>query len=361
MTNNKLKLLIDKLYADNNLERDQLLFLVENIDKPNYNTEENLFDYLCKKSDVLRHQNYDRSVYLRGLIEISNICKKDCYYCGIRASNNNVERYRLDKNSILECCEIGYEIGYRTFVLQGGEDQYFTDEIMSDIIRSIKTKYPDCAITLSIGEKSIDSYKKYYESGADRYLLRHETSTTDHYSKLHPDVMKLENRVKCLNDLKKIGFQVGAGFMVGSPYQTDNELVSDLLFLKEFNPHMVGIGPFIPHIDTKFKDYKHGDLRKTILMLAITRLLLPKCLLPATTALASIDPNGRKQGLKSGCNVIMPNLSPKEFRKQYSLYNNKLSTGKEAFEYHKELEISLELLGLKVDYSRGDNIEWRRL
>lgn len=361
MTINKVKLLIDKLNSDNNLDYNQLLYLVENIDNPEYNLEENLFNYICKKADDLRHRNYGHSVYLRGLIEISNICKNDCYYCGIRASNKNVERYRLDKESILDCCDIGYKIGYRTFVLQGGEDPYFTDEMMADIISSIKYKYSDCAITLSIGEKSFDSYKKYYDSGADRFLLRHETATTDHYNKLHPDEMKLESRVKCLNELKKIGFQVGAGFMVGSPYQTDKELVSDLIFIKKFNPHMVGIGPFIPHIETKFKDCNHGDLRKTVLMLAITRLLLPKCLLPATTALASIDPNGRKAGLLAGCNVIMPNLSPKEHRKQYSLYNNKLATGKEAFEYHKELEESLENIGLKVDYSRGDNIEWRRL
>lgn len=361
MDNNKIKSLIDKLYLDSSLNYDELLFLIKNIDKREYNLEMNQFEYICNKANTLRHKNYGNKVFLRGLVEISNICKNDCYYCGIRASNQNVKRYRLDKETILECCDMGYDIGYRTFVFQGGEDPYFTDEFLVDVISNIKNKYPDCAITLSIGEKSYESYKKFYDAGADRFLLRHETATEEHYNKLHPDSMKLSHRMKCLEDLKNIGYQVGAGFMVGSPFQTDENLVTDLLFLREFDPHMVGIGPFIPHIDTKFRDFEHGDLRKTILMLAITRLLLPKCLLPATTALASIDPDGRRQGLMSGCNVIMPNLSPKELRAQYSLYNNKLSTGKEAFEYHKELEQSLEEVGLKVDYSRGDNIEWRRL
>lgn len=350
----KIKELIDKLYINNKLDYDELLYLIENIDCDNTK-------YLLSKSFNVRKSNYDNKVYLRGLVEISNYCKNDCYYCGIRFSNKNITRFRLSKDEILECCKLGYEVGYRTFVLQGGEDNHYNDELMCDIISSIKTLYPDCAITLSLGEKNFETYKKYYNSGADRYLLRHETSTDGHYKKLHPSKMSLSYRKKCLDDLKEIGFQIGAGFMVGSPYQENSDLVRDLLYIKELNPHMVGIGPFIPHHDTKFRDDKHGSLDKTLLILGITRLLLPKSLLPATTALASIDSNGRNAGLLAGCNVIMPNLSPHELRKHYSLYDNKISTGQEAFEYHKSLEENVKSLGLEVDYSRGDNIEWRRL
>lgn len=368
-----IKNLIDKLYSTNYLNFEELLYLIENIDKnPSYinlNNKYNLKEikenknrnYLYKKASDLRDKIYGNKVFLRGLIEISNYCKNDCYYCGIRCSNRNIDRYRLSLDDILLCCCIGYKIGYRTFVLQGGEDPYFTDDKVCEIISNIKSKYPDCAITLSIGEKDYKSYERYFLSGADRYLLRHETSTDCHYKKLHPSNLKLTNRKQCLESLKKIGFQIGAGFMVDSPYQTSEDLVRDLLYIKELNPHMVGIGPFIPHHDTKFKDYNHGNIEKTLLMLSLTRLLLPNCLLPATTALASIDPDGRNYGLIAGCNVIMPNLSPEEFRSKYSLYDNKLSTGQEACEYHKSLEESVESIGLKICYSRGDNIKWRRI
>ncbi|MGL5313898.1 MAG: [FeFe] hydrogenase H-cluster radical SAM maturase HydE [Peptostreptococcaceae bacterium] len=357
---NEVKKLIDKLYETNILSYSELLFIIENIDIINDKDSDNrkhLFDKAC----TTRNKHYGNKVFLRGLIELSNYCKNDCYYCGIRCSNKSVERYRLSKEDVLNCCKIGYQIGYRTFVIQSGEDPYYNDERMCDIVSSIKSLYPDCAITLSLGEKEYLSYEQLYISGADRYLLRHETSCDTHYQMLHPTNLSLENRKSCLQNLKTIGYQVGAGFMVDSPHQTNENLVEDLLYLKEFEPHMVGIGPFIPHKDTPFKEFKQGDLNKTTLILALTRLLLPDCLLPATTALASIDVNGRNAGLNCGCNVIMPNLSPNENRNKYSLYNNKLSTGKEACEYHKSLEKSINDLGLTVDYSRGDNINWRRI
>lgn len=355
-----IKSLIEKLYHTNFLSYDELLYIIKNIDETPDNSIENR-NYLYEKARLIRHKHYGNKVFLRGLIELTNYCKNDCYYCGIRCSNKNIERYRLSKEDVLDCCEIGYKIGYRTFVLQGGEDYYFNDDIMCEIIYSIKQLYPDCAITLSLGEREYNSYKKLFDSGADRYLLRHETSNTNHYKKLHPTNLTIKNRKECLNNLKEIGYQVGAGFMVGSPFQEDVCLVEDLLYLKELSPHMVGIGPFIPHHDTPFKDYPNGNLDKALLMLALTRLLLPDCLLPATTALASIDPNGRNSGLNAGCNVIMPNLSPMELRNKYSLYDNKLSTGEEACEYHKSLENTVNSLGLKIDYSRGDNINWRNV
>ncbi|MGL4912385.1 MAG: [FeFe] hydrogenase H-cluster radical SAM maturase HydE [Romboutsia sp.] len=375
-----IRYLIDKLYSTNSLRFDELFYLFKNIDNDINNNNIKNASYPSTKLDDLtiynhltsrnylynlacktRNKYYGNKVFLRGLIEISNYCKNDCYYCGIRCSNKNIERYRLSKSEIIECCEIGYEIGYKTFVLQGGEDLYFNDDKMCSIISDMKNKFPDCAITLSLGEKSYDSYKKYYISGADRYLLRHETSSPSHYNKLHPSNLSLSFRKACLNNLKEIGFQIGAGFMVDSPFQSDEDIINDLLYLKNLNPHMAGIGPFIPHQDTMFKDYSAGDLDKTLLILALTRLLLPNVLLPATTALASIDSNGRNMGLIAGCNVIMPNLSPYELRNKYSLYDNKLSTGCEAFEYHEKLEKTINDLGLSVNYSRGDNINWRRI
>lgn len=360
-----VRYLIDKLYSTNSLQFDELFYLFKNIDNDigykttyNYLTNRN---YLYKLACDTRNKYYGNKVFLRGLIEISNYCKNDCYYCGIRCSNKNIKRYRLSKSEIIKCCEIGYKIGYKTFVLQGGEDLHFNDNKMCNIISDIKNKFPDCAITLSLGEKSYDTYKKYYLSGADRYLLRHETSNQYHYNKLHPSNLSLHFRKSCLNNLKEIGFQIGAGFMIDSPFQSDEDIINDLIYLKNLNPHMVGVGPFIPHKDTIFKNYNAGNLDKSILILALTRLLLPNVLLPATTALASIDSNGRNMGLMAGCNVIMPNLSPSEFRDKYSLYDNKLSTGCESFEYHEKLEKNINSLGLSVDYSRGDNINWRRI
>lgn len=339
--------MIEELYKTNNLSRDKLIELIkENI--------EEIDPKLLEAAILTRKKYYDKKVFFRGLIELSNYCKNDCYYCGIRRSNSDAHRYRLNKETILECCQIGYDLGFRTFVLQGGEDGYFTDDMVVDITKTIKQTYPDCAITLSLGEKSYDTYKKYYAAGADRYLLRHETATDDHYAKLHPEEMTFKSREKCLYDLKEIGFQVGAGLMVGSPYQTIENLADDLLFLKELDPHMVGIGPFIPHQDTPFGKEKPGTLEATVLMIALTRLLLPKALLPATTALGTIDPLGREKGLKAGANVVMPNLSPTSVRKDYALYDNKICTGDEAAECRVCIAGRIQAAGFIPDLSRGD-------
>ena len=299
---------------------------------------------------------YGNKIYIRGLIEFTNICKNDCFYCGIRKSNQNACRYRLTKEDILECCQIGYSLGFRTFVLQGGEDGYFTDEKMMDMISSIKSAYPDCAITLSIGEKSYDSYKAFFEAGADRYLLRHETYAAGHYGKLHPHTLSAQNRQQCLWNLKDIGYQVGTGFMVGSPYQTTENLAEDMLFLKTLNPQMVGIGPFIPHHDTPFKSFPQGSLELTLFMLALIRLMLPKVLLPSTTALGTIAPDGREQGILAGANVVMPNLSPKSVRKNYLLYDNKICTDSEAAEGIEQLKTQLRTIGYEISVSRGDSL-----
>ena len=268
----------------------------------------------------IQKKYFGNKIYTRGLVEFTNYCRNDCYYCGIRRSNTNAERYRLTKEEILQCCENGHELGFRTFVLQGGEDPWFNDERMIDIIKSIKQNYPDFAITLSIGEKSKESYRKFREAGADRYLLRHETADEAHYRYLHPENLSLSNRKQCLYDLKELGYQIGAGFMVGAPGQTMENLAEDLVFLKKLNPHMAGIGPFIPHHDTKFAKEEPGSVELTLFLLSVIRIMLPKVLLPATTALGTLDPRGREKGFQAGANVVMPNLSPVKNRKQYELF-----------------------------------------
>lgn len=343
-----MKQLIDKLYETGDLAPAEYRELIDG-----RNPE--LAEYLFEKARDVRIRHYGYDVYIRGLIEFTNYCRNDCYYCGIRRSNREAERYRLTKEQILECCSTGYDLGFRTFVLQGGEDGYFTDDRMVDIISSIKSEYPDCAITLSIGEKSHESYKAFFDAGVERYLLRHETADPEHYRKLHPQELSLKNRKKCLQDLKKIGFQVGCGFMVGSPYQTTDCLVEDLLFIKEFSPHMVGIGPFIPHHATQFAEKPAGTLELTLFLLGIIRLMLPTVLLPATTALGTIHPRGRELGILAGANVVMPNLSPRSVRKKYMLYDNKICTGDEAAECRYCLERRLESIGCRVAVSRGDH------
>lgn len=315
---------------------------------------------LAERAVEIRQQYYGNEIYTRGLIEFTNHCKNDCYYCGIRRSNQNACRYRLTEEEILECCENGYQLGFRTFVLQGGEDAYFTEKRMEELIRRIKTRYPDCALTLSVGEKSYETYKCWKEAGADRYLLRHETANEEHYKKLHPEEMHLAHRKQCLFDLKALGYQVGAGFMVGSPEQTLETLAEDLLFLKELQPEMVGIGPFIPHHDTIFAEKKAGSVELTLYLLSIIRILLPEVLLPATTALGTMDPMGREKGVLSGANVIMPNLSPLKNRKQYDLYDNKISTGEEAAEGRNLLAAKMEKIGCTLSGERGDAFSYRR-
>lgn len=299
---------------------------------------------------------YGNRVFIRGLIEFTNYCKNDCYYCGIRRSNHCADRYRLTKEEILSCTDTGYELGFRTFVLQGGEDPYFTDERICELVSEIRQKHPDCAITLSIGEKSKESYKRYFDAGADRYLLRHETANGAHYRRLHPDELSLELRKQCLWDLKKIGYQVGCGFMVGSPGQTTETLYEDLQFIRELMPHMVGIGPFIPQKDTPFAREQAGTMEQTLRLLSIIRLIHPHVLLPATTALGTIHPKGRELGIQSGANVVMPNLSPVDVRDKYKLYDNKICTGDEAAECRFCMENRMKSIGYQVVVSRGDYI-----
>lgn len=309
---------------------------------------------LAKEACRVRDEVYGNQVYVRGLIEISNFCRNDCLYCGIRRSNKKCDRYRLTKEDILSCCEEGYSLGFRTFVLQGGEDGYYTDAVMCDIVKEIKSRFPDCAVTLSLGERSRESYQKLFDAGADRYLLRHETADAEHYSRLHPKELTLENRMKCLNDLRDIGFQVGAGFMVGSPFQTAEHLAKDLCFIADFKPDMCGIGPFVPHSDTPFGGYPTGSAVLTCFLLSVIRIIHPTVLLPATTALGTILPKGRELGILSGANVVMPNLSPATERKKYSLYNNKLSDGAESAQCLDELKKRVASVGCTIPVHRGD-------
>lgn len=313
-----------------------------------------LRDILAHEARKKQSAHFGNKIYIRGLIEFSNYCKNNCFYCGLHSTNKNLERYRLTKDDILSCCREGYELGFRTFVLQSGEDKYFTDERMIEIISHIHDNYPDCAITLSIGERSKESYQKFFDAGAERYLLRHETANSSHYHMLHPDSMSYHNRMECLRSLKEIGYQTGCGFMVGSPYQTKEMLASDLLFIQDFKPEMVGIGPFISHADTPFCDKENGTLEETLLLISILRLMFPKLLLPATTALGTIAENGRELGIRAGANVVMPNLSPTSVREKYSLYDNKICTGDEAAECIKCLSNRMENIGYQIVTDRGD-------
>lgn len=346
---NRGKELFNKLYQDRQLTEAEYKELLE------LHTDKEIAEYGFELARKRQKETFGNEVYTRGLIEISNYCKNDCIYCGIRRSNQNAERYRLSEEEILSCCESGYALGFRTFVLQGGEDGYYTDDLLEDLLHKIKAAYPDCAITLSLGERSRESYERLYTAGADRYLLRHETANEAHYGKLHPAEMSLKNRKQCLYTLKEIGYQVGCGIMVGSPYQTIDNLVEDLTFMKALNPHMVGIGPFIPQKDTPFGEMEPGSLEMTLFLLAIIRLMLPKVLLPATTALGTIHSRGRELGILAGGNVVMPNLSPVKVRKKYALYDNKICTGEEAAECRGCLGNRMESIGYKLVVSRGDS------
>lgn len=322
----------------------------------NYRTPE-IDGYLRKEANAVRREIYSNKIYIRGLIEISNICKNDCFYCGIRKSNTRCERYRLSHGEIIRCCKIGYELGFRTFVLQGGEDGFFTDAVVCDTVFEIKSLFPDCAVTLSLGERSSDSFKKFKDAGADRYLLRQETVDCGLYGKLHPDTMSLKNRIKCLENLRDIGFQVGCGFMVGVPHQTNAHIARDLKFTENFKPDMCGIGPFIPHKDTPFGTFPSGSVDKTCFLLSVIRLIHPPVLLPATTALGTAETDGREKGILYGANVVMPNLSPENARKNYELYNNKLSTGAENALKLDELRKKIDNIGFKIVTERGDVIK----
>ncbi|MBO5343722.1 MAG: [FeFe] hydrogenase H-cluster radical SAM maturase HydE [Ruminococcus sp.] len=342
--------LIEKLCKTGDLSDNELKMLIAD-------TAVQTAELLAKRADEVRRKYYGNKVFLRGLIEISSYCKNDCLYCGIRRSCKSAERYRLDRQQILDCADIGYKLGLRTFVMQGGEDAFFTDDYMCGIISELRQRYPDCAITLSLGERSAESYRKMKEAGADRYLLRHETASQELYSKIHPAEMRLDNRIKCLYNLKETGFQTGSGFMVGVPFQTADDIIKDIRFLQELQPHMIGIGPFIPHKDTPFRNEKGGTLSLTLRLLGILRLMFPKVLLPATTALGTISPVGRELGLKTGCNVIMPNISPEDARKKYNLYDNKLISGGETAEGISLLKAEIEAAGYEIADERGDCVK----
>ena len=342
-----MKNLIDRLAQERTLSDRELLELIT--------MEDGEADrYLAQQAAQVRDRVYGKRVFIRGLIEFTNYCRNDCNYCGIRRSNRNCCRYRLTQEQILGCCEAGYGLGFRTFVLQGGEDPWFTRERITELVRTIKGKFPDCALTLSVGEKDRDTYQEWFDAGADRYLLRQETADPEHYGLLHPKELSLENRMRCLRDLKDIGYQTGCGFMVGSPGQTPEMILRDLRFIQEFRPQMVGIGPFIPHRDTMYRDEKAGSAALTLRLLAILRLMLPDVLLPATTALGTVLGDGRQQGMLHGCNVVMPNLSPEDVREKYALYDNKLSFGAEAAESVQLLKASMAAIGHQVVTDRGD-------
>lgn len=342
-----VRMLVDMLAKHRILSREDFIFLLENLDEDGEN-------YLYEKARETAQAHYGNRIYVRGLMEFTNYCKNDCYYCGIRRGNQNASRYRLTPEQIMECCQLGYQLGFRTFVLQGGEDPWFTDDKIAYLVERIKGEYLDCAVTLSLGERDYASYKRWFDAGADRYLLRHETANPCHYASLHPPQMSSENRKKCLENLKDIGYQTGCGIMVGAPYQTTEHIAEDLEYMYRLNPQMVGIGPFIPHHDTPFRDRPAGTLRQTLVLLAIVRLMLPGVLLPATTALGTIEPNGREQGVLAGANVVMPNLSPLNVRNKYMLYDNKISTGVEAAANINELKKRMEAIGYQVVTDRGD-------
>ncbi|MDO4523520.1 MAG: [FeFe] hydrogenase H-cluster radical SAM maturase HydE [Eubacteriales bacterium] len=337
--------LTERLQRTQNLSDEELMLLIEGGDDQ---------EDLRRRADAVRREHYGTDVYTRGLIEFTNYCRNDCYYCGIRRSNTAAKRYRLSEEEILACCAQGYELDFRTFVLQGGEDGYFTDDRICSIVTKIRERYPDCAITLSLGEKERESLRRFRDAGANRYLLRHETADDEHYKKLHPAQLSLAHRKECLWNLKELGYQVGSGFMVGSPYQTTQNLVSDLRFLQELQPDMIGIGPYLTHKETPFREFPNGSMEQTLHMISILRLMFPYALLPATTALGTIHPRGREMGLQAGANVVMPNLSPTGVRKLYQLYENKICTGDEAAECRSCLSRRVASVGYQIVTDVGD-------
>lgn len=346
---NKIFLLTEQLRRNQTLSDEEFTKLLESRD-------EIALEHLYETAREIQKQYYGNKIYVRGLIEFTNYCRNNCFYCGIRRDNQKIQRYRLNKDEIYACAEEGYALGFRTFVLQGGEDAYFTIEKLGEIISYLKSHYPDTAITLSFGEWESEAYQYWYDCGADRYLLRHETADEAHYQLLHPQELSLSNRKSCLNLLKKIGYQTGAGFMIGSPGQTTELLIRDLRYLEELQPHMVGIGPFIPQKDTPFATEKAGTLLMTRKLLAVLRLMFPKMLLPATTALGTIHANGRELGILSGANVVMPNLSPAKVRGKYLLYDHKIYSGCESAQQRKKLADRMEAIGYELCVDRGDSL-----
>lgn len=345
-----MKQLINRLKNEHHLSSDDYKYILSHYD------DESL-TYINRQAREVARYEFGDIIYIRGLIEISNRCKNDCYYCGIRKSNNHITRYHLSEESILKCCEDGYKLGFRTFVLQAGEDRALTDDWIEGLVTCIRTSYPDCAITLSLGEKSFSAYERFFRAGANRYLLRHETYREDHYKMLHPNYMSRDNRIRCLYQLKDIGYQVGTGIMVGSPKQTVDDLVADLMFIEHFQPEMIGIGPFLSHKDTPFAKESNGSLKLTLLLLSLFRLMSPRALIPATTSLGTLLPEGRSLGILAGANVVMPNLSPKEERKKYELYDHKICTDEEAAEGLEMLNRQIQSIGYRLSGKRGDYLK----
>lgn len=339
--------IIEKIQQTQNITREELEQILTT-------DNEATIEALRQSARSVANAIYGNKIYIRGLIEISNYCKNDCLYCGLRRSNPFAVRYRLTDEQIYTCCEEGYQLGFRTFVMQGGEDGWFDDKRMCRIVSTVRNRYPDCAITLSLGERSHESYQALYDAGANRYLLRHETASPEHYAKLHPTEMSWQHRMECLCDLKEIGYQVGCGFMVGSPYQTFDTLYADLQFIRKFRPQMVGIGPFISAHDTPFACQPNGKVSYTLRLLAIIRLLQPPVLLPATTALGTLHPQGRELGIQYGANVLMPNLSPTEHRKDYAIYDGKICTGEESAQCKVCTEQRIRKIGYEMVVDRGD-------
>ena len=345
--NNDVENLINTLAKDHSLSFEQWVHIIKN-----YSDSDR--EYAAVKARSAAEKYRGNKIYFRGIVEFTNICKNNCLYCGIRRDNIGIERYRLSKEQILDCCKSAYSLGFRTFVLQGGEDSYFTDKVLGDIVYNIKSLFPDCAVTLSVGERSYDSYKALYDAGADRYLLRHETITPEHYAKLHPPFMSLENRIKCLYNLREIGYAVGCGMMIGSPFQTAEDLARDMLFISDFKPDMIGTGPFIPHSATPFRDFEQGSATLTLFILSLCRLAMPSVLLPATTALGTAKSDGRRLGILAGANVIMPNISPLAVRKDYMLYDNKAGTENTPLSELELIAAQLENTGYFLSSERGD-------
>lgn len=339
--------IVDNIRKTRDITREELESVLLTEDKES-------IEYLRKSAREVATASYGNKIFMRGLIEISSHCKNDCLYCGLRRSNRTAVRYRLTDEQIYECCAKGYDLGFRTFVMQGGEDGWFDDKRMCRIVATVRERYPDCAITLSLGERSRESYQALFDAGANRYLLRHETASPEHYAQLHPAEMSYDNRIECLWTLKEIGYQVGCGFMVGSPYQTLDTLYADLQFIRKFQPQMVGIGPFISAHDTPFAGMPNGKVATTLRLLAIIRLLHPPVLLPATTALGTLHPQGRELGIQFGANVVMPNLSPRDHRKDYAIYDNKICTGEEAAECRACTEGRIRSIGYETVVDRGD-------
>ena len=338
--------IIDRVLSGEDLSIDEWADAIGNCD----------IEEIRKAASEIRDSIYGKKVFARGLIEFTSYCRNDCFYCGLRKSNRDALRYRLSYDSVMECVDIGYEVGFRTFVLQGGEDNYFTDERIAEIVRDIKASYPDVAVTLSVGERSYESYKTLRAAGADRYLLRHETADSAHYSILHPDAMSMANRMECLRNLKKLGYQTGAGMMVGSPGSSLRTLAEDMVFMKSLDPEMVGIGPFIPHSSTPFRNEKKGSVDLTLRMVSLVRLMLPHAMIPATTALATASEDGQLLGILHGANVIMPDITPKEERSKYMIYDGKKITGDEAGENLERIAEKMRSIGYELSMERGDYI-----